>query len=336
MSARAVERDYVLAHVVAAVAISKVAANLIFKGGTALRMCHFKDFRYSADLDFSIIGGTIPAGLRAVREALENVAGTVSQLKLTEDDPPRVAYVGPLDRQRTLKLDIADDQYVVNTEHRSLFLRWPDLPKAAKVHVYTPAEIAAEKLRCVLQRLQCRDLFDLYMLFNEAGVDAREAAALYEPKAKHRGFEPGSFSARYSERLVQYEKRWDAELGDHCRRWCRISKRSSGKLLLRGISSAQDAQVALKLSRDPRPDVEVGTSSPMQLTASRFLASKHLQKIELRAKPPIARTHCWSTRITRMPQPSRPSFAWEWPFGERLETEGDSNKNLELVRVVGI
>ena len=40
--------------------------------------------------------------------------------------------------------------------------------------------------------------------------------------------------------------------------------------------------------------------------------------------------------MTRMPQPSRPSFAWEWPFGERLETEGDSNKNLELVRVVGI
>ena len=53
------------------------------------------------------------------------------------------------------------------------------------------------------------------MLFNEAGVDAREAAALYEPKAKHRGFEPGLFSARYSERLVQYEKRWDAELGEH-------------------------------------------------------------------------------------------------------------------------
>jgi hypothetical protein len=40
VSARTVERDYVLAHVVAAVATSK-------KGGTALRMCHFKEFRYS-------------------------------------------------------------------------------------------------------------------------------------------------------------------------------------------------------------------------------------------------------------------------------------------------
>ncbi len=161
VSARTVERDYVLAHVVAAVAISRVVTNLVFKGGTALRMCHFREFRYSADLDFFIIDGTIQDGLRAVYEALENVAGSVSQLELTEDDPPRVAYVGPLDRQRTLKLDIADDEYAVNTEYCSLLPRWSDLPKAAKVHVYTPLETAAEKLRCILQRLQCRDLFDL-------------------------------------------------------------------------------------------------------------------------------------------------------------------------------
>ncbi len=42
VSARAVERDYVLAHVVAAVEISNVVRNLVFTGGTALGMCHFK------------------------------------------------------------------------------------------------------------------------------------------------------------------------------------------------------------------------------------------------------------------------------------------------------
>jgi predicted nucleotidyltransferase component of viral defense system len=215
VSARAVERDYVLAHVVAAVAISKAVTNLVFKGGTALRMCHFKEFRYSADLDFSIVDGTVQDGLQAVRESIKNVAGSVSQLELTEDDPPRISYVGPLNRHRTLKLDIADDEYVVNTERCSLLPRWPDLPKAAKVLVYTPLEVASEKLRSILQRLQCRDLFDLYMLFHEAGVEVREAAALFEPKAKHRGFDPQSFSVRYKERLAQYEKRWEAELGEH-------------------------------------------------------------------------------------------------------------------------
>lgn len=52
-----VERDYVLAHCLVAVSRLPEAGSLVFKGGTALRMCYFDDYRYSADLDFSLIGG---------------------------------------------------------------------------------------------------------------------------------------------------------------------------------------------------------------------------------------------------------------------------------------
>jgi hypothetical protein len=63
-----------------------------------------------------------------------------------------------------VKLDIASDEIVVNTELRPLLARWSDLPPV-QVLVYTPLEIASEKLRCVLQRLQCRDILDLDFLF---------------------------------------------------------------------------------------------------------------------------------------------------------------------------
>lgn len=215
LPAKTVERDYVLAHIVAAIAASKRTSNLIFKGGTALRLCHFQDFRYSADLDFSLSDATVRDGLNALSESLQGVNGTVSQLELTGDEPPRIAYLGPLGRPRSLKLDIADDEYVVNTERRPLLSRWADLPTGAVVHVYTPLEIAAEKLRCVLQRLQCRDLFDLNMLFQEAEVDPSEAAALFETKAEHRGYDPNIFAARYRERVTQYEKRWETEIHEH-------------------------------------------------------------------------------------------------------------------------
>jgi len=94
-------------------------------------------------------------------------------------------------------------------------LRWSDLPKDARVRVYTLAEIAGEKLRCVLQRMQCRDLYDLLLLFEEGQVDAAEAAAIFVPKAEHRGIEPESFAAKYRERIDQYRNRWDAELREH-------------------------------------------------------------------------------------------------------------------------
>ncbi len=127
----------------------------------------------------------------------------------------QIAYVGPLGRERTIKLDLVDDELVLNTERRALLARWPDLPEGVTVHVYTLLEITAEKLRCVLQRLQCRDLFDLHLLFEEAEVSAAEAAEVFRPKAEHRGFAPTSFASRYRERINQYKMRWETELNDH-------------------------------------------------------------------------------------------------------------------------
>ena len=105
--------------------------------------------------------------------------------------------------------------YVLCTYYLKLQLPlWEDLPIDASLIVYTLTEIAAEKLRCIIQRLQCRDLFDLALLI-EGQVDVINAAALFRPKAKYRGVDPEIFSTRYSERLVQYQQRWERELCEH-------------------------------------------------------------------------------------------------------------------------
>ena len=149
-----VERDYALAHVIAGFATLGDDTGLVFKGGTALRLCHIDDYRYSADLDFSLVSGSIEDGYKVITRAIESAGGSVEGLHLTDDEPPRIAYTGPLGRERTLKLDLADDELVLNTERQRLLPRWPDLPEDASVHVYTLLEIAGEKLRCVIQRLQ--------------------------------------------------------------------------------------------------------------------------------------------------------------------------------------
>jgi len=110
-----VERDYVLAHVIAGVATLEIDNGLVFKGGTALRLCHINDYRYSADLDFSLVSGSIEDGYEAITHVLARTGGSVQGLHLTDDEPPRIAYVGPLGRERTLKLDLADDELVLTT-----------------------------------------------------------------------------------------------------------------------------------------------------------------------------------------------------------------------------
>lgn len=216
VSARTVERDYVLAHAVAAISTSAEQDILVFKGGTALRLCHFEKYRYSADLDFSVVDSTRDHALEAIANTLQSTdVSQELQLALTDHLPPRLSYVGPLGRERTLKLDIADDELVVNTEHRFLLPRWPDLPDVPEIRVYTPLEIAGEKLRCIIQRCQCRDFFDLDMLFSEFEVEPEEAAQLFRVKARHRGIDPESFSSRFGTRIDEYRRRWKTEIAEH-------------------------------------------------------------------------------------------------------------------------
>ena len=61
--AQTVERDYVLAHIIAGFASLEENHGVVFKGGTALRLCHFENYRYSADLDFSMIEGNAADGI---------------------------------------------------------------------------------------------------------------------------------------------------------------------------------------------------------------------------------------------------------------------------------
>lgn len=213
--ARTVERDYVMAHIIAGLAALGDGHGMIFKGGTALRLCFFQDYRYSADLDFSMIEGTKAAGYDIIEAALREASEVIDTLYLTDRSPAKVAYLGPLGRERSLKLDIADDELVIDTEAQTLLPRWNDLPTDAFVSVYTLNEIAGEKLRCVMQRLQCRDLFDLSLLFDEGQVDVLDAAEVFMSKAVHRGIDPDNFANKYHERVNQYRERWNQELGEH-------------------------------------------------------------------------------------------------------------------------
>jgi hypothetical protein len=158
LSAPTVERDYVLAHSLAAISEHDQEERLVFKGGTALRLCHFEDYRYSADLDFSLIGGLdIESALAFVADALANCAERVGfpLLQLDGSTPPRIKYVGPLGaKPRFLKLDLAADELVENTATLPIRRRYED-QEECRCRVYTlrrtPIDPAAKR-----RRIPCR------------------------------------------------------------------------------------------------------------------------------------------------------------------------------------
>lgn len=116
VSAPVVERDYVLTHVVEGLALAPSHEGLVFKGGTALRLCFFNDFRYSADLDFSLTGIDEQHALDVVRQSLTETAERVgfTRLELVEVPPREIHYEGPLGRTRRIKVDLAADELVLD------------------------------------------------------------------------------------------------------------------------------------------------------------------------------------------------------------------------------
>lgn len=226
LPAQTIERDYILANICADIG-TVGDARLVFKGGTLLRLCYFADYRYSADLDFSAIGGlTAGVAVGLVADAVDACRRRIEvpTLEVVHPDgaPPWISYVGPIgSRPRRIKLDISDTELVEGHHRLSLRRRWPDLPSDAAIECYTLDEVGAEKLRCIAERLQCRDLFDLHELLVAHHIDPMETWLLYLRKAANdqarsrQRTPPREWADAFGRRLRGYRDRWEQELSDY-------------------------------------------------------------------------------------------------------------------------
>ena len=150
--------------------------------------------------------------LEAARDHID-----LPHLELTGGDKPAIAYVDPLGaaKPRQIKLDLAAGEHVESVEERTQLDIWPDLPDPVPFAVYPIEEIGAEKLRCIIQRVQCRDLYDLFRLTEEAALSFAEVRPLFERKARAKGLDPGTFAHRFEDRIKRFDQRWSAEMSEH-------------------------------------------------------------------------------------------------------------------------
>lgn len=204
-----VEKDYFLTLLLDAISHEPfLTANLVFKGGTALRKVYFKGYRYSEDLDFTLRGKL--AG-PAISAALESAFGYLKyeynadfRIKDFNSKPHftdvKLQFVGLKGNKNTITLDLTADEVIVDeTKERPILNQF--YAKKFAVQAYSLEEIAAEKLRSLIQRTRVRDYYDLWFLLNHNEIATNKLKKIFLQKLAHKKL---SFTGK--EQLLGKEK----------------------------------------------------------------------------------------------------------------------------------
>jgi predicted nucleotidyltransferase component of viral defense system len=167
---------------------SPLKEKLAFKGGTALRRCYFADYRFSEDLDFTIIEPII--SLEKILKELENIffwikdeSGILFSNIRKEPSSENthtfyISYLGPLPgKEKEVKVDITFRETILKPIKEKNIIKtyeeYEDFLEEPKVKVYSLDEVAIEKI-CALfapARNEPRDLYDLHYLIENENLD---------------------------------------------------------------------------------------------------------------------------------------------------------------------
>lgn len=204
------ERDYVLGWFLLGLSQTvDLRRALVFKGGTALRKAYFSEYRFSEDLDFTVVEPvdeeTLQTGIQRACRQIERASGLRMYLALwkrTRDVPgeeayqARVAYLGPLgllasDPPR-ITLDLTRyERLVLSPVDRTIHHPYSDAPQEpALVPTYRLEEMLAEKLRAVLRRCYPRDLYDVWYLltYQRDHLDRPLSLRVLREKCRFKGY----------------------------------------------------------------------------------------------------------------------------------------------------
>ena len=195
-----VEKDYVLGWLLWGIYNHEmIGKNWIFKGGTCLKKCFFETYRFSEDLDFTLIDPShidenflqtvfAEIGERIYEQTGIELPPDFQQFDIHtnprghESCSGRIGYQGPVSprgqNMPRVKLDLtADERVVLPPVQLQVFHPYSDTPEEGIfTQSYAYEEAFGEKVRALADRARPRDLYDVINLFRN--VEARPTTAV--------------------------------------------------------------------------------------------------------------------------------------------------------------
>jgi predicted nucleotidyltransferase component of viral defense system len=187
-----IDKDYVLGHFLNVLFSEQWAKeNLIFKGGTCLRKCYFENYRFSEDIDLTIVNQNFILTRKAINEVcekLKNVTGIETNMLMFSEVQHNnqkvgwdieICYWGANHNLSEMPIFRKDCHTKIILEIRHFELMLFENIEREIIHSYSDTElmsntipcysieeVLAEKMRALIQRNrgEARDYFDLWYI----------------------------------------------------------------------------------------------------------------------------------------------------------------------------
>ena len=238
-----IDKDWVLGHLLNAFYSFMInKKNFIFKGGTCLRKCYFEDYRFSEDLDFTLLDSKFSVDnrfLKMIIEKAKKISGIrfyISEIKEQyhndiqqgyevkikywgADHKPNTPVPNPDRWQTYVKLDISfSERLILNPVNRKIFHCYSDSDSINEtIPVYPMVEIIAEKVRSLIQRNRPRDIYDIWYVMNsQEKPDEKAIQTLLFQKAESKGIVISNINQFVNSLKSAKNKRaWENSLKQH-------------------------------------------------------------------------------------------------------------------------
>jgi len=231
VSDRQIEKDYILTWTLNGIANHSILSKaIVFKGGTVLKKCYIENYRFSEDLDFTLLDETYTHD--QLKEMLSEVFDWVKEesnitLEHKIDDTHKTSgsslfyinYIGPLGGNigsRDIKIDITrGEKMEYPVEERKVLINYTDLPEASFIlQCYSLSEVLIEKMAALMGRTEPRDLYDFWYLLEIERIKFKEHDIEFISKAKHKGHNPEEFAVKVLKKEAGFKRDWEAKLSN--------------------------------------------------------------------------------------------------------------------------
>lgn len=221
-----IEKDYVLTWILCGISRQpNLYQALAFKGGTVLKKIYFEAYRYSEDLDFTLLNDklTDTSVFNSFRQVFDWVLKEANiPLAVTKNHVHKkgsinfyISYIGPLGGQsmhKRLKVDITRGEWLAFMPvKKQVLIPYADMDPFSLL-CYPLEEVLIEKLCALMGRTEPRDLYDLWYLLEIEQLEVNDYWPEFVSKAKYKDHDITHFSDKIEGKIQSLKARWEGSL----------------------------------------------------------------------------------------------------------------------------